>query len=74
MPSKRDQQLWGLGGRNAGNYDFSVSGIAATPYNVRASADYQTSYGDYIRSLLAEMRQSASDPLWDHRDAKNWRF
>lgn len=74
MSSKRDQQSSSLSGANARHHDFSVSGIAETPCAVRNSEDYQISYGDYIRRLIAEMRKSASDPLWDHPDAKNWRF
>lgn len=74
MSSKRDQQSSSLGGTNVGHHDFSVSGIVVTPYDVRNSEEYQASYGDYIRRLIAETRKAESDPVWDHPDAKNWRF
>ena len=56
MSSKRGERSWSLGGQRWGKYDFTVSGIIATPREIRNSEEYAAAYSAYLRCRIAEMK------------------
>ena len=55
MSSRRGPNSWSLGDQSSG-YDFSLTGIMATPREVRNSPEYATAYENYVRCRIAKMK------------------